>query len=762
MFPNKFPGKCNNPTCRKSIDVGAGFTQKINDRWVTWCQECVPQRKGTATTTERRVLTTDGLIFTPYEPENLPLIKSLKGPGGAPWPKFINKDQGGPAWAISLEQADRQRLLEVADRLKLDVPPQLRQGNVVTEEAQNAMHAGLYEFQVTGVNWMAKRQKALLGDDMGLGKTVQTLVALPAHGKALIVAPAGLKYNWKKEAAKWRPDLTVVVLEGRGSFRFPKVGEIVVTNYDILPDWLDPNPPAKKTTGQRKPSKRVKMDWTALKGWREQLVTQHPEAEGVIVVSDEAHKLKNYKAARSVKFRELSRLCTAQNGKVWALTGTPLDNEPSDLFGVLDSLDMAFEVFTPRKGQSPFARFQELFNAEQERFGTRYGTPDPIVPELLRRVMLRRRRTEVLPNLPRKTYTNLVVGDMDEDLKRQLDEMWADDGTALEVSGGLPPFEQMSKVRAKLAKANIPAMLEYVEECEEQGCPLVVFSAHLSPLDALLGRPGWAVISGETSPEKRQQIVDAFQAGNLKGVALTIRAGGVGLTLTRAWKALFVDLDWVPGWNAQAEDRVCRIGQTSNKVEIVRMVNDHPLTLHILSILAEKISLIEKAVEKAFGVTAPTQPTAKAGEESEADFQARMERIAKAQEEVEQRQQAEEQAKAKERAKSKVDLIHGREKARNQRPILPLTEKRVQAVRAAHRFMLSVCDGAHARDAQGFNKPDAVIAHCLLTAGLETQKEVEAAYYMLVRYHRQLSEKYPVLFTASREDQEAFVALAAE
>lgn len=758
MFPNKFPGKCNNPTCRKGIDVGAGFTQKINDRWVTWCSECVPQRKGTQTQTARRVLTADGCIFTPYEPDNLPLIKSLKGPGGKFGPKW---DGEAKCWHVSLEQADRERLLEVATRLGLEVAPQLRQTNVVTEEAQNAIQAGLYEFQVTGVNWMAKRQKALLADDMGLGKTVQTLVALPAHGKALIVAPAGLKYNWKKEAAKWRPDLKVVVLEGRGSFRFPTVGEIVVTNYDILPDWLDPNPPAKKVAGQRSAPKRKKMDWTALKGWREQLVKLHPEAEGVIVVSDESHKLKNYKAARSVKFKELSRLCTAQNGKIWGLTGTPLDNEPSDLFGVLDSLDMAFDVFTPSKGQSPFARFQQLFNAQEERFGTRYGTPDPIVPELLRRVMLRRRRTEVLPNLPRKTYTNLVVGDMDADLKRQLDEMWENDGTALEVSGGLPPFESMSKVRAQLAKANIPAMMEYVEECEEQGCPLVVFSAHLSPLDALLGRPGWAVISGETSPEKRQQIVDAFQEGRLKGVALTIRAGGVGLTLTRAWKALFVDLDWVPGWNAQAEDRVCRIGQTSNKVEIVRMVNDHPLTLHILSILAEKIDLIEKAVEKSFGVNVPTAKPAPVGE-TEEEFQARMARITKAQEEVEERQRAEAEAKAKERAKSKVDLIHGREKARNQRPILPLTEKRVEAVRAAHRFMLSVCDGAHARDGQGFNKPDAVIAHCLLTAGLETQKEVEAAYYMLVRYHRQLSDSYPVLFKASREDQEAFVALAAE
>lgn len=1091
---NKFPGKCNNPACpdgknKSGVGVGQGYITKINDRWVTWCGECVPAQKEPEST--RRVLTADGKIFTPYEADNLPLIKTLKGPGGSPWPKFINKESGGPCWAISLEQGDRQRLLEVASQLGLEIAPQLRAGNVVTEEAQNAVNAGLYEFQVQGVNWMSNRDKALLADDMGLGKsqpltskiltptgwttmgkiavgdevvgrdgqphsvmaifpqgklpifkvefsdgssaecsddhlwavntatrnkrsspykvlplseiknslkdsannnrhfipmlespaemkpqrvpispwligylaangglttntprvtapdkesadlvadslpqgmkmqpmagseiefylsgdnakfdenplamilkdlglmgkgfaekfvphvylfnnvivrrdvlrglmdgdgsvtasnnhleystgskqlasdvvflvqslggtaavveriptytykgekksgslsyrisikmppsthidmnpfvlsrkagvykespkyrpsraivsvtllgeeecqcisvdakdhlyitddfvathnTVQALVSIPAKGQALVVAPAGLKYNWKAEAAVWRPDLKVTVLEGGKSFRFPKVGELVITNYDILPDFLDPTP---KVQGQKK---ATRTNWTALKEWRRVLKDQHQEAAGVVVIFDEAHKVKNYKTERARKVRELSRLC----GKVWGLTGTPLDNQPEDLFGVLDSLNMAFDVFTPCKGQTPLGRFHEVFGATSGRFGTSFGTPHPIVPELLRRVMLRRRRTEVLPNLPTKTYTNLVVGSMGSALKEALDDLWDEEGLALEVNGSLPPFEKMSEIRAKLAQANIPAMLEYVEECEEQGCPLVVFSSHLAPIDALLTRPGWAVITGATSPEKRQQIVDAFQAGRLKGVGLTIRAGGVGLTLTHAWKVLFVDLDWVPGWNAQAEDRVCRIGQASNKVEIVRMVNDHPLTLHILRTLHEKTRKIEAAVEKFFTVNVPKGLLAKVGDsESASAFADRMERIQKAQEEAEASKAAETLAQAKARAKGKVGLIHEREKARNTRPLQPLTPVTVAQVRESFKFMLSVCDGACLRDGEGFNKPDASVAHCLLTAGLETDQEVEAAFYMLVRYHRQLSGNYPLLF----------------
>ena len=735
---NRFAGKCNNPLCTlkknvyNGVAAGEGFATKINDKWVTWCKECVPVQK-VAAEAVRRVLTADGKIYLPgYEPASLPLLKSLKGPGGVFGPKFNGSDK---SWSVSLDPADRQRLLEVADRLKLEVAPSLRTA-IVTEQAQNALHAGLYPFQVQGVNWMSKRKKALLGDDMGLGKTVQALISLPAEGKGLIVAPAGLKYNWQQEASVWRPDLKVVVLKGGTSFRFPVAGELVVTNYDILADFLDPTPKVKGA------KKAPKMPWSVLKVWREQLKAAHPDAEGVTVIFDEAHKAKNYKTERSRKVRELSRLCS----KVWGLTGTPLDNKPEDLFGVLDSLDMAFDVFTPSKGQSPFDKFQQLFGAQEGRFGVRYGPPAPEVPELLRRVMLRRTRPEVLPDLPRKTYTNYVVGEMDAATRRQLDEMWAEDGTALELDGALPPFEKMSEIRAKLAKSNIPAMLEYIENAEEQDCPLVVFSSHLAPLDELLGRPGWAVINGSTSPEKRQEIVNAFQSGVLKGVALTIRAGGVGLTLTHAWKVLFVDLDWVPGWNSQAEDRVCRIGQTSNKVEIVRMVNDHPLTMHILNTLVEKAKMVEAAVERkmAVEITAPARTNSET--ETQEEFDARMARIEAAQKELETKKVTESAEQAKSRAKGKVDLIHGREKARNSRPILPLTEKRVGVVRESFKFMLSVCDGAHSKDGQGFNKPDAVVAHWLLTAGLETPKEVEAAYYMLVRYHRQLSGSYPVLF----------------
>lgn len=726
MFPNKFPGHCNNPACNVKVEAAAGFTQKVNGRYVVWCKKCVPaqiQAAGMAAPSTRRVLTADCKIVMPYEAANLPLIKSLPG---ARW------DGVNRWWSVSDAMADRPRLLEVANRLGLEIAPTLREIEI-SEQAKKASAIGLYPFQVEGVNFLSHKRRALLGDDMGLGKTVQALMTVPKHGKALVVCRAGLKYNWSDEIQKWRSDLTVTVLSGKNSFRWPVAGEVVVINHDILPPQFH--------TIARNKGEQMQAYWDRLKVWRDGLAKTNPEAANTVLVVDEAHDFKTYDSQRSRKMKEMCRLVYEANGKVIGLTGSPLTNRPEDLYGVFDVLGLAKETF------GTLERFKILFNAVEEvvnRRGNRathYGKPQPIVPELLRRVMLRRIRSEVLPDLPNKTYTNLLVGNVDASLQQKLDELWEEWGSYIEVEGQLPPFEKFSEVREKLARSRVPAVLEYVENAEEQEVPLVVFSAHLAPLDALLLRPGWAVISGDTKPERRQQIVRDFQAGKLKGVGVSIRAGGVGLTLTHAWKALFVDLDWTPGSNWQAEDRICRIGQTSNKVEIVRMVSDHPLDLHVHNLLAEKIDTIQKAVD---GMIVAEKPVG--GGETEEEFEARMQKVLAEQEEYAQKQKNLAEAERKAVAKGKVGGIHRREKARLKKAVLPLTPARSDAVRTAFSYMLSVCDGAVTWDSQGFNKPDAAVAHWLLSAGLETDEELEAGYFMLQRYHRQLGSKYPILF----------------
>ena len=172
-----------------------------------------------------------------------------------------------------------------------------------------------------------------------------------------------------------------------------------------------------------------------------------------------------------------------------------------------------------------------------------------------------------------------------------MNELWGRWATYLEGRDELPPFQDFSAVRERLACTRTKALKEFVELYEEQREPLVVFSAHKAPVEALKGREGWEIITGDTSPSERQSITSRLQAGGLKGIASTIQAGGVGLTMTMASTVLFVDLDWVPANNLQAEDRVCRIGQEANSVQVVRMVSDHVLDRRVLEVLDRKAKL---------------------------------------------------------------------------------------------------------------------------------------------------------------------------
>jgi hypothetical protein len=135
----------------------------------------------------------------------------------------------------------------------------------------------------------------------------------------------------------------------------------------------------------------------------------------------------------------------------------------------------------------------------------------------------------VLPCLPGKRVQVLTVcarlTSEDRCLCDRALKAWNDAGNPRV----LPAFEKMSAVREALSRAKIPALLELVESYEEAEEPLVVFSDHLAPVEEVGNRDGWAAITGDTPPAQRAGIVQAFQAGDLKGLALTIAAGGLGL-----------------------------------------------------------------------------------------------------------------------------------------------------------------------------------------------------------------------------------------
>jgi SWI/SNF-related matrix-associated actin-dependent regulator 1 of chromatin subfamily A len=584
----------------------------------------------------------------------------------------------------------------------------------------------LYPYQRTGIRWLSPRTSALLGDDMGLGKTLQALVAAPVGAPILVICPAVAKGVWVREANKWRPDLTAVALKGRKSFRWPSSGEMVVLNYDILPAECGEAP------------------------------------KGLVLVADEAHAVKNSKAARTKKFRAISKATRRAGGCVWLLTGTPLLNRPPELWALLTAAGLEIETF----GSWP--SFAKLMGGEQVSFRARgrtvtcwewTGRPAPQVPGMLRKAMLRRLKEEVLKDLPALRYETIEVNGLSATLTKQLDAALAKIAPQLESAervanstAGLEsiPFELISKVGTAVALAKIPAMLQMVEEHEEADEPLVVFSAHRAPVDALADREGWAVITGDTSHDRRTEIQDAFQAGKLKGVAATIQAGGVAVTLTRASRAVFVDRLYTPALNRQARDRIYRIGQDRG-VLITTLVAEHALDRRVNELLTIKEQLIAETVDAArvdgdrdvageeldvlSGVEASDLET------MAAEYEARLaELTAELDAEALAKAKAKELQKLNDKIAKRCGLWDlGSNKAEDVRRAAKTDEERT-AIAAVKKLTALDPDHAAEENNVGWNKADGYVGHALATladAGL-TDAGWRLARTIVKKYHGQV------------------------
>lgn len=405
----------------------------------------------------------------------------------------------------------------------------------------------LFPYQRDGVRWLAVRRNGLLADSMGLGKTIQVLVALPERAAAIVVAPAAVVANWLRETRKWRPDLRPSYITGRTSWRWPQPGEIVLTTYGSLPA-------------------------------EDQELTLPPA--NVYLIADEAHMLKGTKGKRQEdgtwrggvqrvrRWFGIRNVIAQADGFTWLLTGTPLINRPPELWRVLQAAGIAEEAF------GSYPRFTELVGGHRGRHGMIYDGPmSDDLPLALQKVSLRRDLETVLPDLPHKRRQVDTVEIADAEAIRLcnlVESKLAEHGYSVDVLADMSKmakdvreviFELLSKVRASLAAAKIPALLEVIETYEEEEIPAVVFSAHLAPLKALASRTGWALIDGSVDPETRAQTVEAFQAGQLRGIACSYAAGGVGITLTRAHHVVCVDLPWTPALLQQAEDRCILEGQ---------------------------------------------------------------------------------------------------------------------------------------------------------------------------------------------------------
>lgn len=605
--------------------------------------------------------------------------------------------------------------------------------------ALEARGLALFPFQADGVTWLAPRLAGILADDMGLGKTIQALTAAPARAPVVVVCPSVAKGVWAREALRWRPDLIPVVLSGRGTFRWPRAGEMVVVNYDILPGEIVDTLDAK---GQRAPGKKH--------------VEGIPSGAlpGTVLIADEAHVLKGDKTARTMRFRALR--AAIPEGRSWLLTATPLLNRPKELWSLLQTIGLEKVTF----GSWP--SFLKLMGAGRGSWGTEWGTgagidADRVAPKL-REVMLRRMKRDVLDQLPAKVVEVIDV-ELDaqalkalDKIKAELAEHGIDLATAVKEAqaNNALAFEMISRARALLATAKTAAAMEIVDEIQEAGEPVIVFSAHRAPIAVFAAREGWATITGDTSTIERTQIEEKFQRGELKGIAGTIKAMGVAITLTRACEEVFVDAEWTPALNEQAEDRCNRIGQTRS-VHVRYLRANHEIDERVYELNEIKRGIIARTTDAAIvkgAVAAPAsvlpEVEAAKGSSDRAEREAEAEALAirvRAEREAFARDTTRRRATVKSEAASANRGWNIAASAFATPERAPAPGEEAWAAEALAQLAACDADHARARNDEGFSQADTHLGHALAHAaalGALNDGEWAAAIQLARRYPRQV------------------------
>lgn len=381
----------------------------------------------------------------------------------------------------------------------------------------------LRPYQVEGVKFLLRRGlNAILADAMGLGKTVETIAAIEAADEtALVVGPANVLYNWKDEVERFTDEPCAIYHQGR--LMGPPDARFLVTTYDAL---------------QR-----------STEAFDEQVASRE------VLVLDEAHYVRNPQTQRSHLVRALP-----MPRKV-LLTGTPLVNTIEDYYELL-------RLVEPQRWGSR-TQFRESWLVDPGLFN-KYAQVRTATANLLQRaardVMLRRRKEEVLQDLPPRTVSQLHVELEGPDLVayRQL-EARAEETLRTEKHNELAIFAAIHALRQHLARARVPAAAERIREVLEAGENVVAYAHYLEPLHRLAQEfgPLAAVIEGATPPQERASIAKRLGTGGGPRVLLAqMEAGGIGLNFTAATHVLFLHFGWTPAVHAQAMDRVHRIGQT--------------------------------------------------------------------------------------------------------------------------------------------------------------------------------------------------------
>ena len=450
----------------------------------------------------------------------------------------------------------------------------------------------LRPYQARGVSWLSFLEQwglgACLADDMGLGKTIQ-LIAFLLHQKALnrltgpvlLICPTSVLGNWEREVHRFAPKLKTLVHHGSGRSRGKtfartvKTKDLVITSYPLI--------------------------------YRDQATLEGMQWWGLVL--DEAQNIKNPEARQSKAVRQLQANCRI------ALTGTPLENRLTELWSILDFLNPGY------LGPKPF--FQRRFATPIERYGdtASLGTLRSLVqPFILRRTKTDR---DIIQDLPEKQEMTVFCSLTPEQatlyektVQASLEAVEAATGIQRHgvILATLVKLKQICNHPAQFLKekslkgqgqrsGKLKRLEEMLDVAVAEGDRALIFTqfAELGKLlqqhlRMTLGRET-LLLYGGVPKKKREAMIDRFQHDpqGPRIFILSLKAGGVGLNLTRANHVFHFDRWWNPAVENQATDRVFRIGQTRN-VQVHKFVCTGTLEEKIHEQLESKKALAEQVV----------------------------------------------------------------------------------------------------------------------------------------------------------------------
>lgn len=442
-----------------------------------------------------------------------------------------------------------------------------------------------YPYQREGIEAGLRWKRLLIGDEPGLGKTLQSIGIVNAAGAypCLVICPSSLKINWQREFEKFT-DRKALVLDNSVATTWPyllRMGmqQVAIVNYESL-------------------RKFFVWDIRAAKGkpFRLKDVVFCPDVQVFkSVIIDECHRVKDPSAQQTIFTRGIVE------GKQWRilLSGTPVVNRPADLIAQLSIMGRLAEF----GGRAKFLADYGGGELSRERRGKDEDDQprnlDRLSSELYSRCMVRREKAKVLTQLPDKTRTDLYVeiSNREEyqlaaaDLAEYLRQYTECDDADIRRKMRMEALVKFMTLRSLSSKGKVAQAVDFVRTFLANGKPLILFCSLHEIVDELKKAfPKAVTVTGRDSITMKQAAVDAFQSGRAQLIICSIKAAGVGLTLTASSNVAFVEFPWTYADCCQCEDRAHRIGQKDN-VTCYYLIGRHTIDRTLYDIIHRKKSI---------------------------------------------------------------------------------------------------------------------------------------------------------------------------